>query len=457
MLDRVQERLKALKVEKSARIVVAYSGGPDSTALLQILVDLGYDVVAAHLNHGMRSEAADEAEFLRGICAKLDVPFYVANANVSLAAKELGIGIEDAGRRARYEFLQRLSLHLGDVIVATGHTQDDHVETVLLNLTRGTGLDGLRGIPAERDNIVRPLLDVTRAETRRYCVERGLSTLSDPGNENEAFSRVRIRKRVVPELMAINPAVLSTVSRLADTIREEVEFLNGIAARALEESELSTNGKLSFLTRDCEVVLDATQLNRWPIQVIRRSVSLVARSLGSALDHSQLQALGEAVQTGGQISVTSEGGDVDAVVKGGRVQLAQKAEVRPFREHLDASGAVDSAELGWTLKVGPGTWHRHERDALDVSIDRSSLRAPLHFRNLEPGDRIMPLGFSGHRKVADLMSEAGLTLAARRRLPIICDMIEPIWVPGVCLSQRVAASATSETVIRMTFGPLERS
>ncbi|HMS54245.1 MAG TPA: tRNA lysidine(34) synthetase TilS [Fimbriimonadaceae bacterium] len=456
MLDRIARRLESLKVEKSDLLIVAFSGGPDSTALLHSLIELGYEVVAAHLNHGMRPEAPREADFLRDRCDDLGIPFYVGNANVPLAAKELKIGVEEAGRRARYDFLQRLQRHLGASYIATGHTKDDHVETVFLNIVRGTGLDGLRGIPAIRDGIIRPLLDVTRNETQAFCTTLGVHTLSDPGNDNVDFSRVRVRQRVIPELQMINPSLFDAVVRLSEVVRQEVEFLDGVAARALDETEVHVNGSLSFLTRDTEVNLNRVKLAQWPAPVVSRAVQLVCRSMGSPLDHQQLQAITDSVLNADCVSMTSEGGQVTVTVSFEGVHITDGTQPEAFRQQLEVPGAVDSLEFRWTIATEPGRWSQVERNSLEVFVDASRLRAPVHFRNLEPGDRIVPMGFDKHRKVADLLSEAGLTLAARRRLPIICDMIEPIWVPGVCFSQRVAATALTANPIRMVFGPLER-
>ena len=236
--ERFHEHLQTTKlIAPRAKILVGYSGGADSTCLLHLLKECGYDVVAAHLHHGQRPEADKELKLCEAFCQELDVPFASGKADVPRMANDLKIGIEEAGRMARYNLLEQAARRLDCDLIATAHTLTDHVETVLLNLVRGTGPTGLTGIPAVRQNIVRPLLSFNREETTKYCLDRGLWFHNEPGNENVDFSRVRIRSRVTPELSAINPNFEQAIVRCANIIDEEDRFLNGAAAAALEQSD----------------------------------------------------------------------------------------------------------------------------------------------------------------------------------------------------------------------------
>src|SRR5262249_8194209 len=162
--------------------------------------------------------------------------------------------------------------------IATAHTRTDHIETVLLNLSRGAGLNGMAGIPAKRENIVRPLLIFTREQTRGYCSDRGFWFHDDPANEDLSFSRARVRHRILPDLRATNPAAEQAISKLAEIADEEDRFLNGMAAAALEQSEAPLNGQLGFLTTDCEAAFDRDKLLGLPSVLFRRAVRLACQA-----------------------------------------------------------------------------------------------------------------------------------------------------------------------------------
>ena len=177
----VRQALADLGVPASgARIVVGLSGGIDSWTLLLTLQELGQDVIAAHLNHGQRAEAAHQAEQLGAECDRRGIPFVPGQADVPRLSQDQGVGLEEGGRWARYEFFERVAMAMQADFIATGHTRDDRLETVLFHLTRGTGPGGLVGIPRRRGRIIRPLLDIDRNDTREYAREAGVPIIFDP-------------------------------------------------------------------------------------------------------------------------------------------------------------------------------------------------------------------------------------------------------------------------------------
>jgi tRNA(Ile)-lysidine synthase len=167
MLERFRDHLATSGlVPDGVPILVGYSGGADSTCLVHLLHQVGIPIVAAHLHHGQREEAETELKLCQAFAESLNIPFVSGRADVPRLAQDIRIGLEEAGRNARYGFFQQAAYQTGCDLIATAHTRDDHVETVLFNITRGTGMSGLAGIPERRDSIVRPLLPFTRQETR---------------------------------------------------------------------------------------------------------------------------------------------------------------------------------------------------------------------------------------------------------------------------------------------------
>lgn len=434
-----------------SRVLVGYSGGADSTCLLHMMTKARVDVVAAHLHHGQRAEADDEAQRCAVFAESLGILFASGRSDVPRLARDRKVGLEEAGRLARYEFFRLTALQTGCSHIATAHTRDDHVETVLLHLARGTGLAGLAGIAAVQENLVRPLLPFTRAESRAYCAENDLWFHDDPANSDIDFSRARIRHRVMPELRTLNPRFDEAVARLAELARADNAYLDAVAAAGLEACEQPLNGPLRGLTADLEVALDGESYVRLPEALFRRGLRLASGYLGSAVDSEQvaLVAEGMAARTSG--SVTAEGGDVVIEWSPRRIHLRRLVEEPVFRENLLVPGTTTDSLGGWSLEIQP--WppnqFQQERVSLSAVIDADRATGALYVRNAGEGDRIQALGMEGTKLISDIFQEMGLTAAARRRLPVVCDLIGPVWVPGGPLATRVAILESSTRAWRL--------
>ena len=434
MRDRLARHLAEIDlIPQGARVLLGFSGGADSTCLLHLLAGLGIDLVAAHLHHGQRPEADKEQRLCEATAESLGVPFATGRADVPRLAKDRKLSMEEAGREARYAFFRQAAARLECGLVATAHTRDDHVETVLFRIARGTGLAGLAGIPAQRDSVVRPLLPFSRAETRAFCEARNLWFHDDPANGDRANARVRVRLDALPALRTINPEADAAIARLAAMADEEDRFLDGAAAAALERAEIRLNGELAFLTQDVEAAFDRRTLDHLPLVLLRRAARLAARALGAELDHAGASA----VLKGERGSLTAEGGEVVLEWDPERLHARALSPTVPFRFPLTLPGETESEEFGWRLVAFPiASTNPPTRASLVTQVDRSTVRGGLHFRGFAPGDTMRPLGFDGARKLSDLLAEAGLTPAARARLPIVCDVVGPLWAPGVCLDER---------------------
>lgn len=228
---------------EGARVLAAVSGGADSVALLLSLLELGYPAAAFHLNHCLRGAESDRDEqFVRALCERLHVPLLCERAEVRAYAGEQKLGLEEAARRLRYDALSRARAALGCTAIATAHTADDNLETMLFHLARGTGGKGLSGIPpVRRDGVIRPLLACTRAEIEDYLAEKGESYVTDSTNLTDDYTRNRIRHEIVPVLRRINPAVGDAALRLAGLLRSDEQRLaretDALLAKAAEGGE----------------------------------------------------------------------------------------------------------------------------------------------------------------------------------------------------------------------------
>jgi tRNA(Ile)-lysidine synthase len=230
-----------------------------------------------------------------------------------------------------------------------------------------------------------------------------------------------------------------------------------MAAAALEQSETRVNGDLSFLTSDVEALFDSHTLLHLPPVLLRRAIRLAAGAIGGELSFEQTMTVESHLRSGEKGAITAEGAAVSVEWNSERLHVRLLQPVEPFRYPITVPGETASDEFGWQFMA-----ERREaptltpiRRSLEVEIAASSVKGPLYFRTAEPGDLMMPLGFDKKRKLGDLLSEAKLTQAARRRLPIVCDLVGPLWAPGICLDER--SRPTGGAVIWMNFGPLAQT
>ncbi len=238
-LDNIRSALAEYKmIEKGDAVVAALSGGADSVSLLHALTELsgelGITVSACHVNHHLRGEESDaDMHFCEKLCADLGVELKVLEADVA-SMQQKHESLEECARRVRYDFFADVS---AGKKLATAHNSNDCAETVLLNLMRGTGLKGLCGVPPMRGNIIRPLIFCTRDDVEAYCNSRGLSWVTDKTNLSTDYTRNKIRHIILPEMLKINGSLFSTMNRMELSLREDSDFLDGMAAESLLEAE----------------------------------------------------------------------------------------------------------------------------------------------------------------------------------------------------------------------------
>jgi tRNA(Ile)-lysidine synthase len=253
---------------RGERLVVGLSGGADSVALTAALAGLrrrrGFELVAAHLDHGLRPGSADDAAFCHALCASLGVPLRGGSGRVRARALREKGGLEQAARRERYSFLRRVKQDEAAVAIAVAHTQDDQAETLLLRLLRGAGSTGLAGMRPRSGDLLRPLLGVSRREVLAYLEERGLAWREDPSNADTSLTRNRVRLELLPYLEErFNPRVRPALARTADLLAEEALFIAGAAERALAEAARREGDSL---------VVDRAALRHSPLALARATL-----------------------------------------------------------------------------------------------------------------------------------------------------------------------------------------
>jgi len=447
------------------RVVAAVSGGSDSVALFHLMQQLALagDCRLAglvHLHHHIRGDAADgDAAFCRDLAARAGVPAVIGDADVPALARGAGVSLEVAGRDARQQFYLDAQATLRASRVAVAHTRDDQAETVLLRLVRGAGPAGLSGIAPRRDHLVRPLLEISRAELQAYLGEMGEPWREDATNADCAIPRNLIRQEVLPRLRKLNAQADAALARTADILRTDAAFLDGLA-----------NDAVTRLVRIEEasrrVVVDATGLAKLPAAVARR-VALQALETANptcsyGLEEAELLRAVAAGRAGASLAgIDMERSGAKVVLVSRRVrQVHQVRQVHRvssadyFELQLSVPGAVDAPHGRWTLSAA-GPMPRHEAqgaEAGQVMIDASTVSPGLIVRPRRPGDRLHPLGAPGSKKVQDVFVDRKVPRDQRDREPIVTDeMGRIVWVAGQVLAAPFRVTPLTTTVVILTL------
>ena len=217
-------------IENGDSIVIGVSGGPDSICLLHVLNELknelNFKISVAHINHMIREEADDETEYVKEFCENLGIECYIKRIDVVKIANNLKRGTEETGRQIRYEFFDEILEKTASNKIATAHNNNDKVETILMNILRGSGLSGLKGIEAIRDNkYIRPLIETSREEIEKYCEENNLNPKIDKSNNENIYTRNKVRNIVIPYIkQEFNPNILKTINRLSEVATEKMNI-----------------------------------------------------------------------------------------------------------------------------------------------------------------------------------------------------------------------------------------
>lgn len=244
-------------IEKGEKIILGVSGGPDSMCMLNAMINLcqkGPSPVVAHVNHMLREEAGEEEQYVKDYCKKNGIEFFSKSIDVKKLAHTNKIGTEEAGRIARYEFFEEVLKKTKATKIAIAHNKNDKIETVLLNLLRGSGLEGLKGIKAKRGNIIRPLIECERSEIEKYCEKNHLEPKIDKSNFENVYTRNKIRNVVIPYVQEeFNPNIIKTLDRLSIIVRQEDEYIERQMLKAYRELLIKENST--------EIILDLKGFN----------------------------------------------------------------------------------------------------------------------------------------------------------------------------------------------------
>ena len=403
---------------EGSRVLCAVSGGADSMCLLHWLdhnrETLGIKLQAAHYNHRLRGEESDrDEEFVRAYCRERNIPLLCGGGDVAARAEELGRGVEETAREMRYAFLQDAARQTGADRIAVAHHADDNVETMLLHLIRGSGLTGLVGMQPRRDNIVRPLLSVTRAETESYCNRFDVPHVFDSTNADDDYLRNRLRHRVIPQLTDLNPRFVENSVKLLGRLREDERYLQ----------ELTRSVLLSARQEDDRLVIPASAIAELPQALAPRAVRLLLEQAGmdrcSAAHLESVIALCRSGDPSARVdlpglTVCRRYGEVFFSSRWCPTEPPEPVAVQP-------EGRTAYGDTGWTLTCRQTVCPKENaKNPASFFLARDKINGTLVLRPRRTGDSIKLPG-RGTKTVKKLLIDEKVPLADRDLLPVLAD------------------------------------
>lgn len=417
-------------------VIAAVSGGADSMSLLHFLFsckdELKITLLAAHVNHGLRGEDADGDEaFVRGWCEERGIPIYVHLSDIKALAQKQKLGLEECGRRVRYAFLEETARRYQNAKIATAHTLSDNTETFFMRLIRGTGTKGLCGIPPVRENIIRPLIEVTRREVEAYCERHAVAYRTDKTNFETGYTRNKIRLQVLPVLGEINP-------RFEDEIHGAMEQL------MMEDAYLEDRAKAAWEKAQGARGADISALRLLPDVLLSRALRYLAP--GSSMERVHIEALIRLVKKGtGEVSLP---GKYSAAVRDGFLYVNTETEKRtpfsyPLCKALREEFGIDGVRFEITDWETFENRRKFYKLLFNNAVSYDTITDSTVFRSRRPGDTFQKAGRGLTKTVKKLFCEEKIPLDERDNLPMIANGSEVLWIQGLGVSE--AAKVTKET------------
>jgi len=424
-------------------ILCAVSGGADSMCLLHLLYELasecGFVLQCAHFNHKLRGAESDRDEaFVRAWCEQQKIPFICGSADVAAVAAERGTGIEETARMLRYDFLERTAKELGAARIATAHTANDNAESMLLNLVRGTGLQGLTGIPPRRGIVVRPLLNMTRTQVESYCANHDVPYVEDSSNTDERYSRNFLRAQVIPLLEQMNPKAVEHFSDAARRLRGDNDWLTMQAEHVVEQAVQDGN----------EIRIDAARLAQLPDSVALRAIRIL---LGKNCAEPHLKSV-LALCRGADPSARANLPGLTAYREYTDLVIAVPEEsiLPPEPALICGEGRTRFFDTEWSVFccqcICPEEFGRNP-DTFFLSRDK--IKGELILRTRLTGDRIRLSG-RPTKSLKKLMIEEKIPLNRRAYLPVLADDAGVLAVASLGADESRLAQP-GEKALKITF------
>ncbi|MBW1690598.1 MAG: tRNA lysidine(34) synthetase TilS [Deltaproteobacteria bacterium] len=439
-------------INSGERVIVAVSGGPDSVCLLEILFQLreilNICLIVAHLDHGLRpGEDESETEFVEKLASRLGLAF--THERAAQLANAHGSSLEETAREIRYKFFERSLKEHHAQRVALGHNKNDQAETVLMNILRGTGSSGLSGMPPVRDNLfIRPLIKTTRDELLAYLREKDLSYMTDSSNLEKKHLRNRMRLELIPSLLTYQPRLIEHLNDLAFLCREENRFMEQEARKCLQDM-VSNSSEGTF---DLPLAVVTGLPSPLKYRVIREAIKRAKGNL-RRVHFRHIRAITDLVENRKpQAGINlPDHVVVKKIYDRLRFSRAEEPEAVDFSYAITGAGIIPIREINMSIaceEVPRQRFTGRSQSDRECFLDLEALRWPLKVRNFRAGDKFMPLGLNGFKKLKDLFIEQRIPSGDRKRIPILESNGDIAWVCGIRIDHRYRVRGNTRRILR---------
>jgi tRNA(Ile)-lysidine synthase len=435
------------------KILVAFSGGPDSVALLHILSRLkdrlSCSLTACYINHNIRPRAAlKEMKFCRDFCSGLGIPFILDETNIPETAARAKISVEEMGHRYRRTRLAEIASQHGLDRIALAHHLDDKIETILFRIFRGTGPSGLNTMRPSDGILIRPLYNVRRDHIMDYLQKNDLTYMIDRSNYDCRYSRNYIRHRIIPVIERhFGPKYRTSLASFAQIVAEEDAYLGGQARKFMKKTALLTPGG--------KIVVDLNRIRCYDIWLRRRIIRLILETLSGRLgagSFDDIERIDSLIQ--GKYKALVLKGSISIIRERERIfVIDRKIDIKERK--MTVPGYTDIPEIKARMKcreIPPAeAVTKKQKDGLKICMDCTGISFPLLIRGIRRGDRFTPLGLDGSKKIGDFLTDKKIPMPLRDEIPVVLDNYGIIWLVGHQIAERVKITRKTRKVFEIEF------
>ena len=439
-------------IKNGDRIVVGVSGGPDSITMLDILVKLREEfnltLFVVHINHSLREEADFEEEYVRKFAKEKNIEFFSKKVDINKMVEETRKSTEEVARNVRYEYFNEVLKKVNANKIAVAHNLNDSVETVLLNLIRGCGIDGLTGIQKENGNIIRPLIECERGEIENYIKENNLTTMQDKTNLEAIYTRNKVRNELIPYLKEFNPEIIKSIYKTSKILGENRKLLKEIIEEKYREIKVE----------DKDLVLDKVKFleldDGLKPEILRRAILDYSGNLvniGMDTINNAISIISES-GSGAVIKISS---DIKIKINYDKLVFFKEKEETKFCYELNIPGTTYIPEINKAITakiVDADEVPEKYSDKNKCFFDIEKTGKKLYVRNKRIGDSISLTGMNGKKSIKKFFSDLKIDSRFRDKIPLIVSEDDVLWVVGLRTNQKYLKDKSTKEVIIFEYG-----
>ncbi|NQT95591.1 MAG: tRNA lysidine(34) synthetase TilS [Candidatus Omnitrophica bacterium] len=460
MISKIKDAIeKYSMVKKGDKVLLCVSGGPDSVAMLYAFYSISkymrLRLFIAHLNHHLRPKESDKDEkYVMLLAKRLKIPVIVEHEDVGKFARAKKLSIEDAARRLRYNFFTKVARSLKIGVITTAHTRDDQAETVLMRLLRGTGLRGLRGILPKSNlkgfGLIRPLINISRKEVENYLRQKRIRPRLDSSNFETKFYRNKLRLELIPFLEKnYNPRIKELLSKLSDLLSKDYEYIDLRQGNLFRRLAKIKKEGISFDLRSFkkEDISTERALARNAIERLKGNLERIDyRHWDEIEDLIFNRRTGSIVDLPGNISVQKTKSTLKFYTA--NEHPPGKKSISPIFLNIPGKTRFGTKVIKASMVKRPKSTDG-SRKAIEY-FDMNNILSPLTLRSRQPGDKMLPLGMKGYKKISDILVDEKVSLRKRDNIPILLSADgEIIWLSGIRISEKGKLNTNTKNVLRL--------